>query len=64
MKFIFNEVPECVSKNIVLCSLHFTVDSSAVYHQQSHYTIRITIPMPDTIRNMIRDCPEFYLRII
>ncbi len=27
MTFIFNEVPDRVSKNLVLCSLHFTVDS-------------------------------------
>ncbi len=26
MNFI-NEVPDCVSKNLVLCSLHFTPDS-------------------------------------
>uniref|UniRef100_A0A671LYR6 THAP-type domain-containing protein n=1 Tax=Sinocyclocheilus anshuiensis TaxID=1608454 RepID=A0A671LYR6_9TELE len=27
MNFIFNEVPDHVSKNLVLCSLHFTADS-------------------------------------
>ncbi len=27
MNFIFNEDPDRVSKNSVLCSLHFTVDS-------------------------------------
>ncbi len=27
MNSIFNEVPNCVSKNSVLCSLHFTTDS-------------------------------------
>uniref|UniRef100_A0A673GND3 THAP-type domain-containing protein n=1 Tax=Sinocyclocheilus rhinocerous TaxID=307959 RepID=A0A673GND3_9TELE len=27
MNFIFNAVPDRVSKNMVLCSLHFTADS-------------------------------------
>ncbi len=27
MNFIFNEVPDRISKNLVLCSLHFTADS-------------------------------------
>ncbi len=27
MNIIFNEDPDCVSKNLVLCSLHFTADS-------------------------------------
>ncbi len=27
MHFIFNEVPNRISKNLVLCSLHFTADS-------------------------------------
>ncbi len=27
MNFIFNEIPDCVSKNIVFCSLHLTADS-------------------------------------
>ncbi len=27
MNFIFNEVPDNVNKNLVLCSLHFTMDS-------------------------------------
>ncbi len=26
MNFIFNEVPDRVSKNLVICSLHFTMD--------------------------------------
>ncbi len=27
INFIFNEVTDCVSKSLVLCSLHFTMDS-------------------------------------
>ncbi len=27
MNFIFNDDPDRVSKNLVICSLHFTVDS-------------------------------------
>ncbi len=27
MNFIFNEDPDCISKNSVICSLHFTSDS-------------------------------------
>ncbi len=27
MNFIFNEDPDCIGKNLVLCSLHFTADS-------------------------------------
>ncbi len=26
MKFIFNEVPDSISKNLVLCSFHFSAD--------------------------------------
>ncbi len=29
MKCIINEVPDHISKNLVLCSLHFTTDSFA-----------------------------------
>ncbi len=27
MNFIFNEVPDRIGKNVVLCSIYFTVDS-------------------------------------
>lgn len=27
MKFIFNDVPDCVNKTLFVCSLHFTADS-------------------------------------
>ncbi len=27
MNFIFNEDPDCISKNLVLCSIYFTADS-------------------------------------
>ncbi len=36
MNYIFNEVPDCVSKNSVFCSLHFTADS---FTNKAHFDV-------------------------
>ncbi len=39
MNFIFNEDPDRISKNLVLCSLHFTVD---LFTNKAQFDVRFS----------------------
>uniref|UniRef100_A0A8C2IBA2 Uncharacterized protein n=1 Tax=Cyprinus carpio TaxID=7962 RepID=A0A8C2IBA2_CYPCA len=55
MNFIFNEDPDCFSKNLVLCSLHSTVDLIWDFS---------FLPSTFTFHNHNPHCPDFHRPLI